>query len=89
LIDQFFWEGTNERPDDYGGNMIQRTKFAAEVIRAVRAAVSREFPVLLRWSQWKQQDYNVKLAPTPQALESFLDPLVKAGKFDELKTYTL
>ena len=79
LIDQFFWEGTNERPDEYGGDMIKRTKFAVEVIRAVRAAVSKDFPVLLRWSQWKQQDYNVKLAPTPQALEKFLEPLVKAG----------
>ena len=79
LIDQFFWEGTNERADEFGGDMVRRTKFAAEVIRAVRAAVSKEFPVILRWSQWKQQDYAIKLAPTPQALEKFLDPLVKAG----------
>jgi 2,4-dienoyl-CoA reductase-like NADH-dependent reductase (Old Yellow Enzyme family) len=59
--------------------MVKRTKFAADVIRGVRAAVSKDFPVLLRWSQWKQQDYTVKLAPTPQALEKFLDPLAKAG----------
>ncbi len=79
LIDQFFWEGTNERPDEFGGDMIKRTKFAVEIIRAIRAAVRSDFPVLLRWSQWKQQDYSVKLAPTPQALEKFLEPLVKAG----------
>lgn len=79
LIDQFFWDGTNVRDDAFGGDMVNRTKFAAEVIRAVRSGVSRDFPVILRWSQWKQQDYNVKLAPTPQALEKFLDPLAKAG----------
>ncbi len=79
LIDQFFWEGTNERADTFGGDMIKRTKFAVEVVHAIRAAVGRDFPVLLRWSQWKQQDYTIKLAPTPQALEKFLDPLVKAG----------
>ncbi|MCE9521609.1 MAG: NADH:flavin oxidoreductase [Alphaproteobacteria bacterium] len=79
LIDQFFWAGTNERPDAYGGDMIKRTKFAVEIIKAIRAAVSKDFPILLRWSQWKQQDYDIKLAPTPQALEKFLEPLAAAG----------
>ena len=79
LIDQFFWEGTNERPDAYGGDMVKRTKFAVEVIKAIRAAVSKNFPLLLRWSQWKQQDYTIRLAPTPQALEKFLEPLAAAG----------
>jgi 2,4-dienoyl-CoA reductase-like NADH-dependent reductase (Old Yellow Enzyme family) len=79
LIDQFFWEGTNERADEFGGDMIKRTKFAVEIIRAIRSAVGKDFPVLLRWSQWKQQDYAIKLAPTPQALEKFLEPLTAAG----------
>ena len=79
LIDQFFWEGTNERADAFGGDMIKRTKFAVEIIRAIRAVVGKNFPVLLRWSQWKQQDYAIKLAPTPQALEKFLEPLTEAG----------
>ena len=79
LIDQFFWEGTNERADDYGGSMVKRSQFAVEIIRAIRKAVSKDFPVILRWSQWKQQDYTIKLAPTPQALEGFLEPIVKAG----------
>lgn len=79
LIDQFFWDGTNERPDDYGGDMVKRTKFATDVISGIRGNVRKDYPVILRWSQWKQQDYNVRLAPTPQALEKFLDPLVKAG----------
>ncbi|MBI1210608.1 MAG: 12-oxophytodienoate reductase [Alphaproteobacteria bacterium] len=79
IVDQFFWDGTNERDDVYGGDMIKRTKFATDVIRAVRAAVGPDFPVILRWSQWKQQDFTVKLAPTPQALEKFLEPLTAAG----------
>jgi 2,4-dienoyl-CoA reductase-like NADH-dependent reductase (Old Yellow Enzyme family) len=79
LIDQFFWEGTNERADAYGGDMVKRTHFATEVIRAIRAAVGKDFPVLLRFSQWKQQDYTIKLAPTAQALEKFLEPLAAAG----------
>lgn len=79
IIDQFFWDGTNERSDAYGGDMVQRTRFAVDVVRAVRAAVSPDFPVLLRWSQWKQQDYTARLAPTPELLEAFLAPLTDAG----------
>lgn len=79
LIDQFFWEGTNERGDKYGGSLAARANFAADVARAVRAEVGPDFPLLLRFSQWKQQDFSARLAQTPQELEVFLKPLVDAG----------
>ncbi|HEY1630156.1 MAG TPA: NADH:flavin oxidoreductase [Rhizomicrobium sp.] len=79
VIDQFFWEGTNERADRLGGNLVARTHFASEVVKAVRAQVGPDFPVLLRFSQWKQQDFTARLAHTPEALESFLAPLSDAG----------
>lgn len=79
LIDQFFWEGTNDRTDAYGGDMQARSRFAIEVIEAVRDAVGPDFPVVFRWSQWKQQDYDAKLANTPAELEAFLLPLSDAG----------
>ncbi len=79
LIDQFFWEGTNQRTDRFGGSLVARTEFAVEIIRAVRAAVGEDFALVLRFSQWKQQDYEVKLAPDPDALEQFLSPLSAAG----------
>ena len=79
LIDQFFWEGTNQRTDGYGGSMAARGRFAVEVIEACRSEVGPNFPILLRWSQWKQQDFSARLASSPQLLESFLQPLVDAG----------
>ncbi|HCR66134.1 MAG TPA: 12-oxophytodienoate reductase, partial [Oceanicaulis sp.] len=79
LIDQFFWDGMNQRDDKYGGDMISRTEFAQEIIRAVRARIPADLPVILRYSQWKQQDYNAKLAQTPAELEAFLAPLAEAG----------
>ena len=79
LIDQFFWEGMNQRDDKYGGDMISRTEFAQEIIRAVRARIPADLPLILRYSQWKQQDYEAKLAPTPAELEAFLAPLSEAG----------
>ena len=79
LIDQFFWEGTNQRSDRYGGDMVARTRFAVEVIQACRRAVGPDFPIVLRFSQWKQQDYGARLAVTPELLGRFLAPLADAG----------
>jgi len=79
LIDQFFWKGTNQRADDWGGDCGRRSRFGAEIVRAVRAATRPDFPVILRWSQWKMGDYTVKLAPDPATLEAFLKPLAQAG----------
>ena len=80
LIDQFFWHPTNQRTDGYGGQTLaERARFAVEIIRAVRKAVGPDFPISLRISQWKLQDYAAKLATTPQEMEAWLLPLAEAG----------
>jgi 2,4-dienoyl-CoA reductase-like NADH-dependent reductase (Old Yellow Enzyme family) len=80
LIDKFFWPDTNLRTDRYGGATIaERSRFAAEIVAAIRAAVGPDYPILLRLSQWKQQDYTVRLAATPREMEQWLVPLVEAG----------
>ncbi|MEZ5655419.1 MAG: NADH:flavin oxidoreductase [Sphingobium sp.] len=80
LIDEFFWAGTNLRDDRYGGRRIgERSRFARDVVAAVRAAVGPDFPVSFRVSQWKQQDYGAKLAETPSEMAEWLQPLVDAG----------
>lgn len=79
LIDQFFWQGTNQRTDHWGGSMENRSRFALEIIKASRAATGPDFPIVLRYSQWKQQDFEARLAHTPEQLEQFLTPLVDAG----------
>jgi 2,4-dienoyl-CoA reductase-like NADH-dependent reductase (Old Yellow Enzyme family) len=79
LIDQFFWAGLNERDDEFGGNMRKRTEFAVRIIKAIRRETGKDYPLILRFSQWKQQDYTVKLAHTPDELGAFLKPLSEAG----------
>lgn len=80
LIDQFFWHLTNQRTDGYGGNsLVERSRFARELISAVRQAVGPDFAISLRVSQWKLQDYTARLATTPQAMEQWLMPLAQAG----------
>ncbi|MGW0906179.1 NADH:flavin oxidoreductase [Streptomyces sp. NPDC002853] len=79
LLDQFLWERTNRRTDGYGGDIEARTRFAAEIVAAVRAAVSPDFPVFFRLSQWKAGSYDAQLAQSPEELERLLTPLVNAG----------
>ena len=80
LIDQFFWHTTNNRTDEYGGKTLkERSRFAVDVVKAMRAAVGPEMVIILRLSQWKQQDFEVKLAANPAEMEEWLLPLVGAG----------
>ncbi|MEV7186901.1 NADH:flavin oxidoreductase [Kitasatospora sp. NPDC093102] len=79
LLDQFLWAGTNRRTDAYGGDPVARTKFTAELVAAVREAVSPGFPVIFRYSQWKSENYDARLAENPQELEAILAPLAEAG----------
>jgi 2,4-dienoyl-CoA reductase-like NADH-dependent reductase (Old Yellow Enzyme family) len=80
LIDQFFWDQTNLRGDHWNGaTIIERGRFAAQLVAAVRAAVTPDFPIILRLSQWKQQDYAARLAHTPDEMERWLRPLIEAG----------
>jgi 2,4-dienoyl-CoA reductase-like NADH-dependent reductase (Old Yellow Enzyme family) len=67
------------RTDGYGGEMSGRTRFPAEVVAAVRAAVGPDFPIIFRFSQWKQTDYTASIADDPAELQELLAPLVDAG----------
>ncbi|MGW1784012.1 NADH:flavin oxidoreductase [Streptomyces sp. NPDC002143] len=79
LIDNFLWSVTNRRTDCYGGDPASRARFGAEVVRAVRAAVSPGFPVFFRLSQWKVGQYEARTAQDPDELAHLLTPLVEAG----------
>ncbi len=50
LIGQFLSPFSNRREDEYGGDFERRLRFPLEVIRAVRAAVGADVPLLYRIS---------------------------------------
>jgi len=79
LIDQFFWEETNQRDDQYGGDFSKRSQFAIDIVKGIRERCGADFPIIFRYSQWKQQDYSAKLAQSPDELANFLKPLSDAG----------
>lgn len=80
LIDQFLWDGLNVRDDRWGGKTLpERNRFAIEVVKAVRRGIGEDIPLIIRLSQWKQQDYTVRMAHTPHEMEAWLQPLAEAG----------
>lgn len=50
LIEQFFDPEVNDRSDEYGGRLENRTRFGREVLEAVRDAVGAEFILSFRMS---------------------------------------
>lgn len=79
LIDQFFRAETNLRTDRYGGEIAGRTRFAVEVVQEIRRQAGPDCPLVLRFSQWKINDYSAKMVSSPNELEKFLNPLTEAG----------
>ena len=89
LIDTFLWDYTNQRDDRWGGDTARRAAFGAEVVRMIRAEVGEDLPIVLRFSQFKMQDYRARLADTPEGLGELLGPLADAGVdlFDASQRY--
>jgi 2,4-dienoyl-CoA reductase-like NADH-dependent reductase (Old Yellow Enzyme family) len=79
LIDQFLWSRTNLRNDQYGGDAAGRARFAVDVVREIRRRVGPSFPVTMRLSTWKQQDYTGKLAETPDEWADIVLPISNSG----------
>ena len=79
LIDNFFWSGTNIREDEYGGSIDNRSQFVSDIIKSIRENVGENFIVGLRFSQWKQHDFEAKLASNPEELKTILTSPVESG----------
>ena len=50
LLDQFAIEFFNKRSDEYGGSFENRYRFAAEIVKAIKAECGNDYPVSLRYS---------------------------------------
>lgn len=79
LIDSFFWADTNRRTDRYGEDTRARARFGVDVVEAIRAAIGEAPPIIFRFSQHKQQDYNARFADNPDELGIVLGALCDAG----------
>ncbi|HEU4962540.1 MAG TPA: NADPH dehydrogenase NamA [Bacilli bacterium] len=61
LINQFLSPLTNKREDEYGGSPDNRLRFPLEVIRAVKAVIPQEMPLLIRVSasEYSEDSYSL------------------------------
>jgi len=77
LIDQFIQDHSNQRTDEYGGNVENRSRFVIEVTKAVVDAVGAE-KTGIRLSPWSTFQGMRMKDPIPQ----FTDVIQKLNKFN-------
>ena len=50
LVPSFFSPMTNHRTDEYGGDLVGRTRFLLEIIRGIRKRLGKEYPLTIKIS---------------------------------------
>lgn len=75
FLNQFFSPLTNRREDEYGGDVYGRIKIHLDIIKAVRAAVGDDFPILFRLGASDYIDGGTTIEDSRTAATEF----VKAG----------
>ncbi|NLO21710.1 MAG: FAD-dependent oxidoreductase [Syntrophomonadaceae bacterium] len=75
LLHQFLSIHSNQREDEYGGNMQNRARFILECIQAVRAQVGQDFPISLRISA----EEVIKNGYSIEEMQEIAPKFVKAG----------
>ncbi|KAK3687695.1 hypothetical protein B0T22DRAFT_498024 [Podospora appendiculata] len=68
LVDQFLGEGSNDRTDEYGGSVENRSRFAIEIIQAVTDAIGPS-RTAIRLSPWSTRQSKRLNDPIPQFSE--------------------
>ena len=72
LLNQFYSPLSNHRTDEYGGNTMEgRTRLHCEVLRAVREAVGKEYPVTIRFGACDFLEGGSTIDEIPQAARLF------------------
>jgi 2,4-dienoyl-CoA reductase (NADPH2) len=50
ILSRFMARATNNRTDEYGGSLENRTHLVIEVISSIREALGPDYPIVVRWS---------------------------------------
>ncbi|MCF6800181.1 NADH:flavin oxidoreductase [Priestia megaterium] len=79
ILDQFLTDYANKRTDEYSGTTENRVRLLVEVSEAVREAVGKDYPVGIRISQGKINDYYHKWADKEKDAEIIFGQLGQAG----------
>ncbi|MDD3654090.1 MAG: NADH:flavin oxidoreductase [Desulfotomaculaceae bacterium] len=69
LLNQFLSPAFNQRRDNYGGSIENRTRIHVEIIRAVREAVGEDYPVIIKLNGQDFIDNGLSIEDSLQAGE--------------------
>ena len=84
LLDQFTLPYTNQRTDEYGGSFENRYRFATDIVKAIKEACGKDYPVSLRYSvESKVKDFRVGAVPGEEYTEigRTMEESEKAAKY--------
>ena len=79
LLDQFLTDYTNQRTDQYGGELRNRLRIYTDIVAAVRAAVGEDFLVGVRFSQKKVNDSQYCWPAAEQAAQEIFSGIAASG----------
>jgi len=79
LLDQFITVHTNERTDEYGGELLKRLQIYKEVITSIRKAIGDDFIIGIRFSQSKVNDFEYKWPEKDEDAKSTFELVAKCG----------
>lgn len=71
LLNQFYSPLINKREDDYGGSLENRIRLHVDIIRAVRKAVGRDYPIFLRLGACDYQEGGTTIEDSVYASKVF------------------
>lgn len=92
LLDQFALKYVNKRTDEYGGSLENRYRFAAEIVKAIKEACGKDFPVSLRYSVVsKTKGFREGALPGEEYTEvgRDMEEAIEAAKFLEEAGYDM
>lgn len=72
LLNQFYSPYTNRRTDEYTGASIEgRTRLHAEILRAVRDAAGKDYPIAIRFGACDYREGGSRIDEIPEAARIF------------------
>jgi 2,4-dienoyl-CoA reductase-like NADH-dependent reductase (Old Yellow Enzyme family)/uncharacterized membrane protein YdjX (TVP38/TMEM64 family) len=79
LVDEFLTDYLNTRTDQYGGSVVNRVRFAAEISRDIAAAVGSDITTGIRISQGKVSDHDHRWAGSEDDAAVIFSALAETG----------
>jgi 2,4-dienoyl-CoA reductase-like NADH-dependent reductase (Old Yellow Enzyme family) len=76
LLEQFFSPVLNVREDEYNGAVENRTRFAFEILEAVRNALGRDFPLIAKVNS---NEHEIREGSTQEDTNYYVQGLVDRG----------